>query len=220
MISVGVVMVAYGAEPLLHDAVTSVLASNSVDPEVVVVDNGADPDVIDRVRFLPGVMVVSPGEDLGFAAGCNLGAATTLAEVVVLCGCAVTVRPDALRRLTDALDDPGVGIATANVRMTDDVKGPVSSVSSACCAIRREVWDELGGLDEADFAHHQDVGSALHRWQRDRTIVHVPDSIAWHHNGSQPGPTRSDPLERNRLLTILTTHRGSRWYRKEIFSRL
>lgn len=238
MITVGVVMVAYGDEPLLHEAVSSVLASNSVDVEVILVNNGADPAAIEAVRYLPGVMVVSPGINLGFAGGCNLGAVATRAEVVALFNCDATMRPDTLRRLVDALDDPAVGIATASVRLADDPAvinsagnpvhylglawagghgrpaadyaepAPVSSASGACCAVRHDFWDELGGFDETYFAYHEDVELSLRCWQRGRSVVYVPDAIALHHYDFQRNPTKAYLLERNRLLTVLTTYSG------------
>lgn len=238
MITVGVVMVAYGDEPLLHESVSSVLASRAVDVEVVLVDNGADPAQLDGVRELPGVTVLRPGTNLGFAGGCNLGAAGTEAEVVVLFNCDATMGADTLGRLVEALEDPSVGIATASVRLADDpavmnsagnpvhylglawagghgrpaaeyaAPGPVSSASGACCAVRHDFWDELGGFDEAYFAYHEDVELSLRCWQRGRSVVYVPDAIALHHYEFHRNPTKTYLLERNRLLTVLTTYSG------------
>lgn len=238
MISVGVVMVAYGAEPLLHEAVTSVLGSVGVRVEVVLIDNGADPGAIESVRDLPGVTLVVPGENIGFAAGCNLGAATTSAEIVALFNCDATMRADALRQLASALEDPSVGIATASIRLADTpdlmnsagnpvhylgmawagghgrpaseygMPRPVSSASGACCAVRHDLWDELGGFDEDYFAYHEDVELSLRCWQRQRSVLYVPDAIAWHHYEFDRNPTKTYLLERNRLLTLLTTYGG------------
>lgn len=238
MTSVGVVMVAYGDEPVLHEAVTSALASDGVTAEVILVDNGADQSAIDSVRDLPGVTVLTPGANLGFAAGCNLGAAESDAEVIVLFNCDALLRPDTLRRLADALLDPAVGIATASVRLAgqpDTINsagnpvhylglawagghgrpateyrepGPVASASGACCAITHAFWDELGGFYDAFFAYHEDVELSLRSWQRGRSVVYVPDAIAFHHYEFSRNPTKAYLLERNRLLTLLTTYSG------------
>ena len=231
-------MVAYGEEPLLREAVTSALGSGGVDVEVILVDNGADTAAIEQVRGLAGVTVLSPGTNLGFAGGCNLGAATTSAQVVVLFNCDAVMRPDTLRRLVDALEDPSVGIATASVRLAEDpdlmnsagnpvhylglawagghgrpatdyaTGGPVSSASGACCAIRHDFWDELGGFDHAYFAYHEDVQLSLRCWQRGKSVIYVPGAIALHHYEFHRNPTKTYLLERNRLLTVLTTYSG------------
>lgn len=235
---VGVVMVAYGDEPLLREAVTSALESEDVTTEVILVDNGADPAAVDQVRDLPGVTVLTPGDNLGFAGGCNLGAAATDSDIVVLFNCDALVAPDTLRRLADTLADPAVGIATASVRLADEPdtmnsagnpvhylglawagghgqpatsyaqRRPVSSASGACCAITHAFWDELGGFDEAYFAYHEDVELSLRSWQHGRSVVYVPDAIAWHHYEFSRNPTKAYLLERNRLLTVLTAYSG------------
>ncbi len=72
---VDVVIPAWGDDPWLERAVDSILASTGVDARAVVVDNGGDPATIDRLAARAGVTVVRPGENLGFANGCNAGAA-------------------------------------------------------------------------------------------------------------------------------------------------
>lgn len=231
-------MVAYGEEPVLYEAVTSVLASRGVCAEVVLVDNGADPDAVGRVVDLPGVIVLCPDTNLGFAAGCNRGAAATNADVIALFNCDATMRPDTLCQLVDALLDPAVGIATASVRLADDpdlinsagnpvhylglawagghgrpaadyaTSRAVSSASGACCAITHAFWDQLGGFEEAYFAYHEDVELSLRSWQRGRSVVYVPDAVALHHYEFSRNPTKTYLLERNRLLTLLTTYSG------------
>ena len=86
-------------------AVASVLA-DSPDTEVVVVDNSEDPAEADRLRdLLPSAvrLVVAP-RNLGFGAGCNLGMATTTANLIWLVNPDVRVLPGCLATLQLALD--------------------------------------------------------------------------------------------------------------------
>ena len=236
MSRVGVVMVAYGAEPYLYDAVSSALESVDVDVRVAVVDNGADQSAIESVGDLPGVTVVIAPGNIGFGAGCNLGVAEVDADTLVLLNCDVLVDPRALGHLTRAVQDPEVGIATASVRLADqpevinsagnpvhylglawagghgepaaahDRSGNVASASGACCAVTRSWWDALGGFDPSYFAYHEDVELSIRTWQRGRRVAYVADAIAWHHYEFSRNPGKLYLLERNRWLTLLTTY--------------
>ena len=70
------VIVNWNAGSQLVDCVQSVMfhSEGCVD-KVVVVDNGSVDGSADAVNGLPGVDVISTGENLGFAAACNIGAA-------------------------------------------------------------------------------------------------------------------------------------------------
>ena len=70
---------------------------------MVLVDNGCTTDAVDRLRDEPGVTVVSPGTNTGFAGGCNLGARHARGDVLAFINGDAVVRPDALRALADAL---------------------------------------------------------------------------------------------------------------------
>ena len=70
-VAISVVTVAYGAGPSLGRLLDSLAGEAD---EVVVVDNGEGGEEIAEASAREGVRVVSPGENLGFAAGSNLGA--------------------------------------------------------------------------------------------------------------------------------------------------
>ena len=119
MSRVTAVVVAFGAEPLLPDCVRSVLASEGIETEVVLVDNGCTDGSVDAVRALEGVHVVEPGRNLGFDEACNIGVAAGSGDFVALVNFDAVVHPDALARLAAVAADPPVGIATASLRLDD-----------------------------------------------------------------------------------------------------
>ncbi|HET6938621.1 MAG TPA: glycosyltransferase family 2 protein [Nocardioides sp.] len=119
---VSAVVLAYGTQPLLEATVEGVLASVGVVVDVVLVDNGGDPETVARVGQRNGVRVLSPGRNLGFAAGSNLGARNAVGEYVAFVNGDVMVPSNALATLVSALQRPGerpTGIATASVRLED-----------------------------------------------------------------------------------------------------
>jgi GT2 family glycosyltransferase len=236
MASVSVVVLAYGPEPWLADCIRSALASEGVHVDVVLVDNGAPEDVVAELATLPGVTLVSPGRNTGFAGGCNLGASHASGEVLVLLNDDALVEPLTLARLVASLDDAAVGLSCASVRLAEDRSllntdgnplhftglswagghleparegGGVREVPIAagtCLAVRRRTWELLGGLDEDYFAYHEDVDLSWRCWQRGLRCINVPDAVAVHRYEFSRNPTKMYLLERNRLFFLLTVH--------------
>jgi len=84
--------------------------------EVIVVDNaGHDRAVAEGF----GVRLLEPGRNLGFAGGCNRGAADATGDVLVFLNPDTVVEPGALRELERTLEDPAIGVAMARLRLID-----------------------------------------------------------------------------------------------------
>ena len=228
-----VVMVAYGAEDWLERAVDAALASDGVDVEVILVDNGCTDSGVERASRREHVTVVSPLENLGFAGGCNLGVQHARGETIVLLNTDAIVEPTALAALVQVVQRPEVGIATASVRLADAPDSLNSAgnaihftgfswsgsfnelasahaeerdafaASGALMAIRREVWDALGGFDEQYFAYYEDADLSLRCWQRGWTIRYVPRAVVLHRYEFSRHDTKLYLAERNRLLLVL-----------------
>ena len=154
------------------------LRSDGVD--TVVVNNGP-PLELDGVHLLQG------HGNIGFGAGCNLGAAATDADVLVFLNPDTVARPGAVDALARALEDESVGVVQARLRLLDEpellnssgnvlhVSGlawpggyrePAKSLadlreiayaSGAACAIRSEVFRRLGGFTEELFLYQEDL---------------------------------------------------------------
>jgi N-acetylglucosaminyl-diphospho-decaprenol L-rhamnosyltransferase len=74
--------------------------------EVIVVDNGSsDGSPEDAEEKYPNFRVLRAGENIGFAAACNLGLARATGRHAMLLNPDTEVLPGALKRLVDALDD-------------------------------------------------------------------------------------------------------------------
>ncbi len=227
------VMLAWRDEPLLVESVHAVLASAGVEVDVVLVDNGCTSDAVERLSAVAGVSVVDPGENLGFAGGCNLGARHATGEFLAFVNGDAVVRPDALGHLVAALADD-VGLATASVRLYDEpdvinsagnpvhftglswagglgqpatayaVGREVASASGAATACRADRFASLGGFCEPMFAYCEDTELSLRSWQRGWKVVYVPDAVVLHHYEFSRNPQKFYLLERNRLFLVLT----------------
>jgi len=233
---VGVVMLAYGEEPVLDRAVDAVLASRGVQVRLVLVDNGCTRQDIDRIAARPGVHLVRPGRNLGFTGGVNLGAREVTGAFLALVNSDAVVAPDALARLCSVADRAEVGIASGSIRLASDpatmnsagnpvhVLGlcwagglgepasrytdevEIPSASGAGLVLRRDVWQALGGFPEEFFAYQEDLELSWRCHQRGLEVRYVPDAVVVHHYEFSRNARKMYLLERNRLLFVLTCY--------------
>jgi GT2 family glycosyltransferase len=231
-----VIMLAYGEEQWLSEAVDAVLASVGVDVDLVLVDNGCTTDAVDRVAGRPGVRVVRPGKNLGFAGGVNFGAQHSHAPWIALVNSDAEVEPQCLRLLVDHAADESVGIAGALIVLADQpdtvnsagnpmhllglswagmLDEPVTAVppvrqvasaSGACLVLRRSVWDELEGFPAEFFAYLEDLELSWRCWQRGLRVEVLAAARAAHHYEFGRSPLKMYLLERNRLLFVATAY--------------
>lgn len=227
------VVLAYGDEPWVERCVDALLGSRGVAVDVVVVDNGCTTGACDRLRGRPGVTVVVPARNLGFAGGCNVGATRARGRYLALVNADALVEPDALRHLVEALR-PDVGISSASVRLASDSSSmnsagnpvhfsglswsggfgesadrhatprDVASASGAGLVLRRELWEELGGFAPEYFAYLEDAELSMRVWQRGLRVRYVPDAVVVHRYEFSRNRRKQYLLERNRLLWLFT----------------
>lgn len=232
--TVDVVVLAWLAEPLLRSCVAALLASEKVDVRVILVDNGATTDDVDILERLPGVTVLRPGRNLGFAGGCNAGAGLGDGHYLALVNGDAIVQAGTLARLVEELEQrPDVGIAAGAVRLADDPSrlnssgnvvhvlglswvgclgepetrtGPTDTAGAmgACVVMPRAHWLRLGGFYEPYFAYHEDAEISLRTWQAGLRVVNVPDAIAVHRYEFSRNPQKFYLVERNRLMFVAT----------------
>lgn len=236
MPTVTAVLLAYGAEPWLEDAVRAVLASVDVDVDAVIVDNGCTSAAIDRVKGLDGVRVSTPDANTGYSGGCDRGAAEATGEYLAFVNSDAIVSPVALSRLAAVAGEPGVGLAMGSIRLADAPekmntagnpvhftalswaggfnepatshaeRRSVTAGSGCCFVIRRDLWEQLGGFAPEYFAYCEDTELSLRLWQQGRTVEYVPGAVVRHHYEFSRNELKLYLLERNRLLVVLTTY--------------
>ncbi len=197
------------------------------------VDNGSP----DCAGLESDVVLIEPGYNTGFAAGCNLGAGAATGATLAFVNSDALVAPDCLSRLHAAAGQPGAGLAGATILLAEEPDvvnswgnpvhllgfswaggyghpaaqvegGPVASISGAVFAARRDVYRDLGGMDPVYFTYGEDVDLSLRAWLRGVDVQVVPDALAWHHYDFSRNPDKMYLLERNRLVTLLTTYRA------------
>ena len=117
-IDVSVVLVSYNTRDLLLEAITSVIADDQrCTTEIIVVDNDSRDGSADAVSTMfPDVRLVKSPENVGFAAGVNLGLRNTHGRFVLLLNPDSRVKIGSIDALADYLDaHDNVGIVGPRV---------------------------------------------------------------------------------------------------------
>ena len=194
------------------------------------VDNGGD------LEDVPGATVLSPGRNLGFAAGANLGASHATGDVLVFLNQDTVVAEGAIAALAEAAADPDVGVAMARLRLLDDpdllnTDGNVVHVSGlawvgghgepaerlrevrevpyptgAAMAIRARLFHELGAFTSELFMYLEDLELGWKARLRGLRIVVTPEADVFHDYEFGRNPGKLYLVERNRLVFVLSSY--------------
>jgi GT2 family glycosyltransferase len=159
---VSVVMVTYGGAETALQTVEALIENTPAEYELVVVDNASPDRTGDRLRLaLSGATVVANESNVGFAHGCNQGAALARGRFLCFLNPDAFVQPGWLAPLLDVFErDPSVGAAVPLFLHPD---GRVQEAGSAVDAEGGTL--ALGDGDDPDALEHRfprtiDYGSA------------------------------------------------------------
>ena len=234
--SVDVVIVAYGQEPLLGHAVSSVLSDPNV-AAVYIWDNGFEGTIPQDAAGRP-IHVLGTGTNLGFSEGCDRAANAGSAPFIVFLNSDAVVEPGAIGAIIAPLRQEEIGLTTGLVTLFDQpdqvnaAGNPVhisllswaggfgddvsdhqtaiepASVSGAFFAVSRQLWVELGGFWSEHFAYGEDVELSLRCLQSGRKVLLVPEAVARHNYEFSRNSLKLYLLERNRWINIFTLYDG------------
>ncbi|HZR95203.1 MAG TPA: glycosyltransferase family 2 protein [Gaiellaceae bacterium] len=223
--TVTAIVVAYDDGDVLQRCVDA-LRADGVD--VVVVNNGGPVDVT-------GARVVEAGRNLGFGGGCNLGAASTDAGVLVFVNPDAVVRPGAVAALARRLEDTEIGVAQARLRLLDepellnsagnvvhlsglawpggyrdhadsvDAVRDVAYASGAAFAIRAETFDRVGGFTEELFLYQEDLELSWRARLAGLRVVVEPEADVLHDYVLERGDRRKEYYLERNRLVFLLT---------------
>jgi GT2 family glycosyltransferase len=178
--------------------------------DVVVVNNGTRGPEIEDAERRDGVRVLEAGQNDGFGAGCNRGAASTDADVLVFLNPDTVAQPGAVAALARRLEDRATGVVQARLRLlrrpellnssgnvvhvsglawpggyedpADELTEPreIPYASGAALAIRSDLFHELGGFMEELFLYQEDLELCWRARLRDLAIVVEPEADVLH----------------------------------------
>jgi GT2 family glycosyltransferase len=186
---------------------------------VIVVDNGSTDDSASRIREqFPMIELVETGRNLGFAGGCNVGIARSLAEgadYVWLLNNDTTVEPGALQSLVDkAMSGPHIGAVGSAIYSAEDPERleawgggrvnfllgrsrhfvkPVCDekihfITGASLLLPRTVIETLGVFDEGFFLYWEDADFCFRLRRAGWRLAVAGQSKVWHKGSASVGP--------------------------------
>lgn len=238
--TLSVLIVAWNSREELARTLPALLPELNEEDELIVVDNDSGDGTPDAVAALaPAARIVRAGRNLGFAAGCNAGAAQAQGDLLVILNPDAAPRPgfgDAIRRpwleergwaAWQALvaDGEGTTINSAGnpVHFTGIVwagghgrplgqappAGEVAALSGACLAIPRRTWVEVGGFPESFFLYHEDVDLSLRLRLAGGRLGIEPAAVVDHDYEFGAREHKWRWLERNRWAFLIRVYPAS-----------
>jgi GT2 family glycosyltransferase/glycosyltransferase involved in cell wall biosynthesis len=197
------------------DAIERTAAPGSY--EIVVVDNASTdgtPAFLREAEEAGRLRAVLNGENRGFSAACNQGAALARGDVVLFLNNDTIPHPGWLDAVLAELDEsPETGVVGSKLLYADGTiqhagvaigerdgdpspyhvylcqpadaphvshRRELQLVTGACLAIRRELFERVGGFDEAYWNGHEDLDLCLQARATGAKVVYRPDSVVTH----------------------------------------
>jgi cellulose synthase/poly-beta-1,6-N-acetylglucosamine synthase-like glycosyltransferase len=171
-----VVVPAYRCAPMLRRSLAALRASDLPRErwELVVVDDGSEDETVDVARAAADRVVELGAGPRGPAYARNRGAEIARGDVLAFVDADVCVHADALRRMLGALADPSVGAVFGAYDAAPPAPGVVSRYANlhhryvhlagagdaetfwaGCGAVRRHVFQSVGGFDARRYPRPQ-----------------------------------------------------------------
>lgn len=251
---VAIVIVTYNSEGQIQECLESVFKQRrDISQQVIVVDNQSRDGTVELIRSrFPDVLLILPGENLGFAKGVNLGASHADADFVLLLNPDTVILDHAIDVIVEfARAQPNYGLYGGRTLKPDGSLEPSScwgvptlwsmalfafgittfasknrwldpeslgswqrdsvrevGVITGCFLLTpRDLWNELGGLDERYFMYGEDVDFAM----RARVLGHRPVICPYAKLVHEVGQSSDTPAHKMLLLyrgkaSLVRTH--------------
>jgi GT2 family glycosyltransferase len=209
--SLSVLIVAWNSRTELERTLPALLPELADGDELIVVDNDSGDGSADAVRALATTAkIVRMGRNVGFAAGCNAGAAAASGDLLVILNPDAAPLPGfgaAIRRpwlegrgwaawqalvaeaggeRVNSWGNPvhftGIVWAGGHGRPVAEAPpaGEVVALSGACLAIPLRNWRQAGGFEDRLFMYHEDVDLSIRLRMGGGTLGIEPAAVVAH----------------------------------------
>jgi GT2 family glycosyltransferase/SAM-dependent methyltransferase len=200
--------------------------------EVILANDASTDETADVLGTVPHLVLANQEHNVGFLRNCNNAARRARGKILVILNNDTQVFPGWLAAFAAALDEPGVGAvgpkivypngalqeagnrivragAVEMIGLNDAAENPrwgyardVEYVSGACLALKRSLFEELGGFcDELAPAYCEDLELSLRIRSKGLRIRYVPEVEICHHlsvsSASQPGSYKYALIAKN-----------------------
>jgi GT2 family glycosyltransferase len=145
-------------------------------------------------RVLPGWLNVLVD---GLCAGENMGLTTS--KLLLMS------QPERINLCGQDLHYTGLSFGRGALETADNFNQPqaVGAVAGASFAIRRALWEQLGGFDPAFFMYYEETDLSWRAALRGYTSWYLPGSAAYHDAALKPSARAAYYSVRNRIVLLL-----------------
>lgn len=227
-----IVYVAYNSEKWVEKCFTSLLKSdyNLKDIKVYVVDNASTDHTVERLHRvkaklkdqLGGFEIIESKENLGFGRGNNLGFSKGTSDLVCFFNIDTEVLEATLSELEKAVEHSDENVAMWELRqfpyehpkIYDAITMEALWSSGAAFAMKRDIYEKLGGFDEKIFMYAEDVDLSWRLRSFGYKIQYVPKSVIMHYSYEEAGVVKPNQHVYGVINNLMLRYRFGNW--KEI----
>jgi hypothetical protein len=210
MPSFSIIIVNFNTKDLTADCLDSVFSKLSGDFEVIVADNNSSDGSVDYLngRYGSRIKIISNRENLGFGRANNTAAKIAAGEYLFFLNSDTIIPEDILPQLKICFGLPRVAVAAPSLvlpgggiqknsfgkfpnlfnTLLGKLIGNIGEakaewVSGAALAIRKSVFDKIGGFDEKYFMYFEDIDLCYQAAELGYEIKIAPDARVIHLGG-------------------------------------
>lgn len=170
---------------------------------VIVVDNASTDNTLSLLdgfaqrgaEDFAGFQVVRLTENVGFGAANNIGFQKGTAEIVCFFNIDTEIQDHTIANLAQAIETSPKSVGAWELRQIpyehpkvyDPVTRETEWCSGAAFAVRREVYEKVGGFDESFFMYAEDVDLSWRIRQEGYGILYCPKSVIRHNTYVEKG---------------------------------
>jgi GT2 family glycosyltransferase len=227
---------------LLETLLPNLRAQERAFDEVIIVDNGSTDDSAAFAES-NGARVLRLEKNVGFAAAVNRGIKVARGNWIAILNNDVTLDAawltELLKHAGDAWFATGKILSAANPRLIDGTFDEISRGACACrcgsgkadsefwnqsrpirmapmtaALFRRELFEQIGPLDERFESYLEDVDFGIRCATHGRGGVYIPEAVARHQGSATLGAWNSDTvrrISRNQVLLTAKHFKGLPW---------
>lgn len=203
-----IIYVAYNSEKWVDQCFSALMKSDCELRElnVFVVDNGSSDHTVEKLYSMKekiqnqigGFELIEAGENLGFGRANNLACAKGTSDIVCFFNIDTEVLPGTLSELKNAIEQSEKEVAMWELRqfpyehpkIYDPITMETSWCSGAAFAIRRNLYEQVGGFDKKIFLYTEDVDLSWRVRSLGYKIQYAPKAVIMHYSYQEAGAVK------------------------------
>ena len=223
-----VIIVTYNHADFIKSCLESLIINKGL--EIIVVDNCSNDNTVNIIKKFPTVKLIKNENNNGYGNGVNLGIKHSKGKYVVVLNPDVKVERNSIEKLIIPLKNKNI-ITIPKVLLYDGSKintcgniehftgltftrglgkdktefsksKYVAGLSGVCFAIKRELYQKIGGFDENIFLYMEDTELSWKINSLGFKIQYIPDSVIYHDYRLNVPAEKIYHLEKGRYMVL------------------